>query len=276
MLNSDEPAPKPAPIGEDLSADEAPAEACLTLPAEESVAVPAGPGDFAGTPEERNEMVCEHLHLVAPIARKFREAGARSDDLIQVGYIGLIKAVNSFKGSYNVKFSTYATHFITGEIRHYLRDKIDTIKRPRWLSGLNRRLAAFLEQFMQREKRLPTLDEIAKGINVSEEGVVEILRARNLATLSSLDDPGGNDSIATDKIRSLHYETFRLPIEESISLTDAMEKLKSVEQNIVYLFFYQDLTQTEIARNMGLSQKKVSRVLQKALEKMRGILKSDS
>jgi len=224
-------------------------------------------------PEVRNQLVCRNLGLVPPIVRKFREASSQADDLLQVGYVGLIKAVSSFDGSFQVKFSTYATHFISGEIRHYLRDKMDTIKRPRWLSGLNRKLAAFLEQFMQAEQRLPSIQEIARGINVSEEGVLELLRARNMATLTPLEQQTPEGTIAVDKIRALHYETFRLPIEDRIVVAEAIDRLKELEQNVVYMFFYHDLTQTEIARSMGLSQKKVSRVLQRALGKMREMLK---
>ena len=87
-----------------------------------------------------------------------------------MGYVGLIKAVDSFSEAYNVKFSTYATHLVAGEVRHYLRDRVDTVKKPRWLAGLSRRMAAFIDSFLQDHQRLPSLAEIAEGINVSEEG----------------------------------------------------------------------------------------------------------
>lgn len=224
------------------------------------------PDPTAGA-DRRHDIICKYLHLVPSVVRKFRDSGEPFDDLIQVGYIGLIKAVNSFDRKYKVKFPTYAIHFITGEIRHYLRDKADTIKKPRWLSGLSRRIAIYIETFLQAETRLPTIAEIAHGINVSEEGVVEILKARSLTDVAALDE-----SIAVGKIRSLRYETFRLPLEDSIALQQTVEKLKQIEQRVVYLFFYQDLTQTEIAKTMGVSQKKVSRLLQRAVDKLREIM----
>ena len=224
--------------------------------------------------DERNVRVCDNLHLVAPIVRKFRETGANFEDLVQVGYVGLIKAVDSFNESFNVKFSTYATHLVAGEIRHYLRDRVDTVKKPRWLSALSRKMAIFIDRFLQEHQRLPTLGEIAQGINVSEEGVVEILKARSLATPAPLEEMN-EETIAVEKIRSLHYETLRLPIEDSIALSQTIEALRALEQKVVYLFFYMDLNQTEIAKMMGLSQKKVSRVLHRGLDRMREILGKD-
>ncbi len=217
--------------------------------------------------DDRHDAICGNLHIVSVVARKYRDTGESPDDLLSAGYIGLIKAVDGFDPTRGVKFSTYATHMIDGEIRHHLRDRTGVIRRPRWLTGVSRRMGGFIEHFLQDHQRLPTLQEIGQGINVSLEGVAELLRARAVHSIESLDT-----DVAVDRIRSQHYESFRLPLEDRIVLQQTLERLKQVEQRVVFLFFYQDLTQTEIARSLGVSQKKVSRLLARSLLKLRDFL----
>jgi RNA polymerase sigma-B factor len=222
----------------------------------------------------RNRIIEENLKLVFPIAQKFRSSGECLEDLLQVGYIGLIKAVDNFDPDRGVKFVTYASHCISGEIRHYLRDSSSSIKQPRWLRKLSQGVSRFVESFLQKNSRLPAIREIAEGLNISEDGIIEILKAKKPVSLS---DVSGNDQERVDyeRIKSLKYQTFKLPIEDVIALEEAVEELKNLEKKVIYLFFYQDLTQIQIARNLGLSQKKVSRTLQKSLGKLREDLSED-
>lgn len=221
--------------------------------------------------ETRNALIEDNLQMVFPIARKFRSTGENLEDLLQVGYIGLIKAVDNFDTERGVKFITYASHCITGEIRHYLRDKSCQIKQPRWLRRLNLQVSEFVERHLQKRQKLPTIREIAGNFNISEEGIIEILKSKKPVSFTNISGNEGAE-IAYDRIKAIRYETFRLPIEDRIALEEAIEDLKTMEKKIIFLFFYQDLTQTQIAKNMGLSQKKVSRMLQKSIEKLRGIL----
>jgi RNA polymerase sigma-B factor len=229
---------------------------------------------FQGSADLREQAICRYIHLVPPLARKFRDYHESREDLIQVGYVGLIKAVDGFDPILGVKFITYATHCILGEIRHYLRDKSQSIRRPRWLASLNRRVSEYMESFMQANRRLPSLGEIARALNIEEDGIVEILKMKSIISLNAMEDEKGG-SVALRKIKSLRYETLRLPVEDRITLMNALERLKVLEQRIVYLFFYMDLTQTQIADRMGLSHKKVSRVLNKSLQKMKAFLTMD-
>ena len=223
-----------------------------------------------GEPSLRERLVEKHLQIVPAIVRKFR-GKAEWDDLIQVGYLGLLKAVDGFNPVLDTRFSTYATHCIFGELRHYVRDRIDVVRRPRWLASLSKQVAGYIEIFLHDHHRLPTFNEIADGLNLSREGVEEILRAKMPI---SLDDQEGESPIGlhVEKIRSRQYETFRLPMEDRIVLQQAVERLVELEKRIIYLFFYRDLTQGQIAGEMGLPPKKVSRLMRKALDRLRGLM----
>ena len=133
---------------------------------------------------------------------------------------------------------------------------------------LSSQMAAFLERFLQTQKRLPTVVEISEALNIEEDGVQAILRARQPA---SLDGEAGQLALR-DAVRSNRLESFRLPIEDRISISQAFERLLEVEQKIVYLFFVQDFTQKQIANKLSLSPRKVSRLMQKALGRLRGQL----
>lgn len=221
--------------------------------------------------ELRADIIRDNLHLVIPIARKFRQDNVGQEDLIQVGYIGLIKAVDNFDPNRGIKFITYATHCIMGEIRHFIRDKSDSIKKPRWLKRLSREMAAFVETFLQNEKRLPSIDEIASALNIEGDGIIEILKSKNLVNLNDFQD-GTSETLMLNRIRSKQLEDFKLPLEDRIVLEQAIESLRKLEKRVIHLFFYKDLTQTQIAFNLGLSQKKVSRMLKKSLDKLKAFL----
>jgi len=225
----------------------------------------------SGDPDLRDNIIRDNLHLVIPIARKFRYSPESQEDLIQVGYIGLIKAVDNFDPDRGIKFITYTTHCVMGEIRHYIRDKSHSIKKPRWLARLSRQMAHFVETFLQRNERLPSIKEISSALNIEEDGIVEILKSKHILNLNSFTD-GASETLILNRIRSKHLENFKLPIEDRIALESAIEKLKQLEKAVIHLFFYKDLTQTQIAIDLGLSQKKVSRMLKKSLNKLKDIL----
>ena len=219
----------------------------------------------------RNQIIEMNTGIVFPIAKKFKGCKETFEDLVQVGFIGLIKAVDNFDPNRGIKFITYASHCITGEIRHHLRDRSDHIKQPRWLKRLSSMVSAFMERYLQENRTLPSIVTISTSLNISEEGIIEILKAKQPISLDNLQ---GRESYSVDsgQIRSVRYENFRLPVEDRIVLEEAVEDLRLAEKKIIYLFFYHDLTQTQIAKNLGLSQKKVSRMLNRSIDKLRGML----
>jgi RNA polymerase sigma-B factor len=222
-------------------------------------------------PALRDRIVCAFMPLAQSLARKFPEYSKLREDLVQVGYVGLIKALDCFDPGRGVRFSTYAVHSINGEIRHFLRDRVDTIRPPRWMREVSHRVNLFISDFMQKNERLPGVDEISRGLNLSPEGVEEIIRMKNPVFCQSFEDLKEAE-LDVEKIKSLRYESFKLPIEDRIMLNRAVEKLRYIEKKIVYLFFYLDLTETQIARKMGFSQKKVSRLLQESVSRLKTML----
>lgn len=216
----------------------------------------------------REELIEGHMHLVAPVVRGF-SSRAEWQDLVQVGYLGLIKAVDHFDVERGLRFSTYAICCILGELRHYVRDYAALIRRPRWLTGLSQKVAGFIEHNLQSLHRLPTIAEIAARLNLSEAGVQEVL---GFKPPISLDARRRED--AADPLVGLACEEPGLPVEDRLVLLGALETLLEIERHIVYLFFYRDLNQSEIARRIGLEPRKVSRLMKRTLDKLREMLSS--
>jgi RNA polymerase sigma-B factor len=223
----------------------------------------------------RHRIVCDNLNLVRPIVRKFKTYVDSVEDLLQVGYIGLIKAVDLFDAGRKVKFSTYATHWIEGEIRHYLRDKAEATRKPRWLTDLTGKINRFIDRYVQEHQKLPGVKEISEGLNIAEEGILEIAKAKSALSMQRI-QTDDLENIDVEKVRSLRMDHFKLPIEDVILVEQALENLKKMERKVVYLFFYYDLTQMQIASRLGFSQKKVSRLLNKALVQLKGFFSKTS
>ena len=218
----------------------------------------------------RDGLVVRYMPLVKQITPQFvRSTGAR-DDLEQVGYVGLIKAVERFDPGFGVPFEAYARTVIAGEISHYLRDLAPLLRVPRWYRTLNRRLHESHDRLTGRLQREPSTEELAEEMNVTADGVRELLRLRDSYNLASLSDDQPNTAATRiEAIRSRRYLSFQLPVEDRIALDRAIDRLATVERNLIHLFFYKDLTQTEIARRLGFSQKHISRLLAQSLRKLK-------
>lgn len=212
----------------------------------------------------RHSIILKNLHLVRPVVKKFAHLGGILEDLAQVGYIGLIKAVDLYDVHRKIKFSTFATRWIEGEIMHYVRDKADIARKPRWLSELSNKVNRFIDEYVQNHQKFPEISEIAHSLNIDEEGIQEIIKSRSVLSLSQ-DGAESPDEVDINKIRSTRPESFKLPIEDRILVEQALDRLKQLEKRIVFLFFYYDFTQMQIAEKLGLSQRKVSRLLGKAV-----------
>jgi RNA polymerase sigma-B factor len=220
--------------------------------------------------------------LVESIARRFLNSGEPFDDLVQEGFLGLLSALENYDPGKNVKFSTYATHFVAGSIRHFLRDRGKIIKEPAWLHELCVRMNRVIDGMTQSLGRTPDTGEIARTMNLTEEAVEEILSTRRVFQVAAIggatsSDAGGDESemagvIDPEKIRSDKYVTLQLPIEDRIVLEHAVDRLKVLEQKVLFEFFYKDLSQTEIARQMGISCNYVSHILKNSTKKLRRII----
>ncbi len=226
-----------------------------------------------------DDQITEYQPLVKSIAYKFINSGEPLEDLEQVGYIGLINAINLYNQNRGIKFITYATWLISGEIRHYIRDKHQVIKIPGWMMKLNKKIDEFIISYKKKNNRFPSLSEISEKFNLTEEGIKEILKARGAVQIVSLDQEHRKYSSGSypniEKIRSKSYETFKLPIEDIITLKTAFSKLKKLQQKVIYYIFEKDLTQIKTARKLGISQRQVSRIKDSALKELKEDIERD-
>ncbi len=236
---------------------------------------------YAANPDPKimDELVLQYANLVESIGRRFVGACEPLEDLVQEGYIGLIASLDKYDAAKGVKFSTYATHFIIGQIKHYLRDKGKIIKEPAWLQELNQKMTRVIESLHQKHNRQPTEKEIGEVMQMPEKTVRELLTTREVFKVASLDagDKEDNNSGSRDaeKITDQKVVTFQLPIEDKIVLETALERLKDIEQRVIADHFYQGLNQTEIAKKLGISCNYVSHILRNGTKKLRKILATD-
>ncbi len=212
-----------------------------------------------------HELVVHYMPLAHKIARRYVRAGVALEDLIQIGTIGLMNAVNTFDPERGVKFETYAFHHIAGEIRHFFRDNLEPVRAPRWVRKLHSAFTTTVSCLQQELGRTPTLTEIARRMNMTEAGVLEIVRAHNQTRVRSMSDLVEDQEIRQDLILHQRHVPLQLPVEDRIVLLQAMERLAALQRKVVYYLFYQDLTQSEVAKRLGVSQRHVSRLLASAL-----------
>jgi RNA polymerase sigma-B factor len=233
--------------------------------------------DAPQTREIRDELVEMHIPLVEYLARRFRNRGEPYDDLVQVATIGLIKSVDRFDSERGVEFSTYATPTIVGEIKRHFRDKGWTIRVPRRLQELKLALTKATAELAQRNSRAPTVAELAKHLEMTEEEILEGLESANAYSAVSLDAPEGGDSDAPSVADSLGMTDDALEgVEYRESLKPLLEQLPPREKRILMLRFFGNQTQSQIAAELGISQMHVSRLLARTLAQLRaGLLVED-
>ncbi len=219
----------------------------------------------------RDELVSMYLNLVKYLASRFRNRGEPIDDLIQVGTIGLIKAIDRFDIDREVEFTTYATPTIVGELKRYFRDKGWAIKVPRRLQELSFRINQAIDALTQRHQRSPTIIEIADYLGVTPEEVLEAMESSEAYNFVSLEGDRSQDGQETFSI--LEYigkdDEILALVEDRAALLHALKELSPQEQRVLYLRFFQGLTQTDIAQELGISQMQVSRLLRRTLRTLR-------
>jgi len=224
-----------------------------------------------GDQEARELYIKGNLRLVLSVIKRFANSNENADDLFQIGCIGLIKAIDNFDTTLNVKFSTYAVPMIIGEIRRYLRDN-NSIRVSRSLRDTAYKAIFAKENYMKRNLREPTITEIAAEVGIDKEDIVYALDA--IQSPMSLYEPvytdGGDtlyvmDQISDKKNREENWI-------EDISLQEAMKRLNEREHYIIQLRFFEGKTQMEVAREIGISQAQVSRLEKNALKNMKNYL----
>src|SRR3712207_115942 len=180
-----------------------------------------------------------HDKLLNSIVRRYAASpGEPYEDLLQVGYVGLMKAVNGYEMDSKASFSSYAYSRIDGELQHHLRDTA-LVKKPRWARSLYSRIAEATNRLTSEHGRPPLVEEIANDVNVTPEGVVEVMKLFLDTNVCSLDESHGNEEEPDlSVIKSLQYESFSLPIEDRIALEQAFQSLTKLQSRVVYLFFY--------------------------------------
>ncbi|MGI8875056.1 MAG: RNA polymerase sigma factor SigF [Egibacteraceae bacterium] len=223
-----------------------------------------------GDPTYRDHLARLHLPLVEYLAKRFKDRGEPLDDLVQVGSVGLLKAIDRFDLDRGVQFSTYATPTIVGELKRYFRDKGWAIRVPRRLQELSLRLNKVIAQLTQDLGRSPTIAEIAEMAGVDEEAVLEALESGQAYSTMSLDAPTGDDHDAPLRGDRIGEVDLRLEnLEYFASLAPLIEQLSERERTILYLRFFKGMTQSKIAEQIGISQMHVSRLLTRILEFLR-------
>jgi len=233
--------------------------------------------DSAERSRVRDQLVEMHLPLVEYLARRFRNRGEPLDDLIQVATIGLIKSVDRFDLERGVEFSTYATPTIVGEIKRHFRDKGWAIRVPRRLQELKLSLTKATSELSQKLGRSPTVAELATHLGMTEEEVLEGLESANAYSAVSLDAPDGGDEDAPAVADTLGVEDESIEgVEYRESLKPLLDQLPAREKRILLLRFFGNMTQSQIAADLGISQMHVSRLLARTLAQLRaGLLAED-
>jgi RNA polymerase sigma-B factor len=225
---------------------------------------------FARLPDDaaREELVELYRPLAEYLARRFYGRGEPLEDLIQVANIGLLKAIDRFDPAREVKFTTYATATIVGELKRHFRDKGWALRVPRRLQESGLKVGRAVTDLSQDLGRAPTVREIGHHTDLSEEEVLEAMETVHAYTTASLDAPTDEEGVTSIEKLGGEDETFEL-LEAWTSVAPAIRDLPARERRILYLRFFRGLTQTQIAQEMNISQMHVSRLLSRTLRELR-------
>ena len=225
-------------------------------------------GDLAA----REQLIEQYMSLVRSLARRYSYRGEQLEDLVQIGAIGLIKAIDRFDLDRGVELTTYATPNIIGEIKRHFRDRGWAVRVPRGLQELNIQLSRVIEELTVQNGRSPTIPELAKAASVTDEEVLEALESgRAYSSLSLSAGSGGNDDDGElDPLESLGAEEHQYEVSEDRAVLEpGFRVLDERERKILHLRFFEGLTQSQIAQQVGISQMHVSRLIRRSLEKIR-------
>ncbi|CAA9518713.1 MAG: RNA polymerase sigma factor SigB [uncultured Solirubrobacteraceae bacterium] len=207
------------------------------------------------------------MPLVRHIARRYANRGEPLDDLVQVGAVGLIKAVDRFDVERGVKLSTFAAPNIAGEIKRHFRDRGWSVRVPRDIQELNAKLTQAVDRLTTKLGRSPTVKELAEAVKATEEQVLDAMQGAQSYSTVSFEEPIGENRTALELLGEEDEEY--LTAERRVLLANGMRILAEREQTIMRLRFFDGLTQREIAEKVGISQMHVSRLIRRSLDDMR-------
>jgi RNA polymerase sigma-B factor len=229
-----------------------------------------------GDLQAREKLIEQYMALVRALARRYAYRGEPLDDLVQIGAIGLIKAIDRFDVDRGVELTTYATPNIIGEIKRHFRDRSWAVRVPRGLQELNVQLSKLVEQLTVEHARSPTIQELAEAAGVEEEDVLEALESARAYSSVSLSSGGTEDGEELDPLDSLGVIEHEYEISEDRAvLAPGFKVLDERERAILHLRFFEGLTQSQIAQQVGISQMHVSRLIRRALGKIRAEIAAD-
>jgi RNA polymerase sigma-B factor len=233
---------------------------------------------FERIPEDdaaRDELVVSFQPLAEYFARRFAGRGEPTEDLIQVANIGLLSAIDRFDRTREVRFATYAAATILGELKRHLRDKAWAIKVPRPLQELGLRMNRLIPQLSQERGRSPTIQELADRLEATAEDVLEAMDAAQAYSTASLDAPLGEEGNGLLESMGEKDPSLEL-VEQWTEIAPAIKDLPDRERRVLYLRFFSEMTQSEIAEDLGVSQMHVSRILSLTLERLRAAARDDA
>ncbi len=226
----------------------------------------------SGDPQIRERLILSQRSMVIYLARRFMDRGELFEDVLQIGMVGLINALDGFDNARGIRFSTFAIPSISGEIRRYFRDKVWGMRVPRRMQELYSQIQNRIDSLTQKLDRAPTYAEIALELGVEVEEVVETMEMGSALDPQSLDDPvfGEEGTSVADTVGGLDPDL--VAYEEHSSLQMALAQLTEKERHVLELAYFQGHSQADIARQMGVSQMHISRLLRRALSQLRQLL----
>lgn len=223
-----------------------------------------------GDMDAREKLVMSHLNLVRFIANKFKNRGEPIDDLIQVGYLGLLKAIDRFDPSRGLEFTTFATPTIIGEIKRHFRDKGWSVRVPRRLQELSAKVNQATDTLTSQLQRSPTIAEIADYLDATVDEVLEAMESSSAYSSVSLEAPSGADDDDTPSVidRYATEDSDLAFTDDRIIIEEALASFSPRERDVIEMRFLKGMTQIEIAEKLGISQVQVSRLLRRTLKKI--------
>ena len=225
-----------------------------------------------GDQEAKEVLLEENSPLIKSVIKRFRDKGVEYDDLYQIGCMGFLKAIKNFNVEFGVKFSTYVVPMVIGEIKRFMRDD-GSIKVSRALKSLNLQINKYIEEYMKTKEHSPSIEELAKHFGVEEQEIILAMDSAKmpLSLYAPIEDDSESLSLI-DRIESQEDENGKLI--DNLALIDLIKKLEFRDRKIILLRYYFDKTQSEIAKELNISQVQVSRLENKILNQLKNKLTS--
>lgn len=222
-----------------------------------------------GDEAARDELIVSHTNLVRFLAAKFKNRGEDPDDLIQVGTVGLIKAIDRFDPDRGLEFTTFATPTILGEIKRHFRDKGWDVRVPRRLQELSAKITKATDELTTELQHTPSVPEIAQYLGVTVEEVLEAMESANAYSSVALDSPATSEENSPTVLEHFGSDDQDLvALDDRMIIEDTIKDFSPHEQEVIRMRFHDGLTQVEIAEKLGVSQVQVSRMLRRTLKKL--------